>query len=211
MNFSKFFSRQARKPSGLFGRLISSQIFEKGNAELNDLMFEALGRCDDERILEIGFGPGKLIQEIADRSDPAMIEGIDFSKPMLDIAAKKNRIHIQNGKVRLHLGDFDTAPFDGKGFDKIFTVNTVYFWKNPESTVSRISGLLRPGGRIFIGLHEKKEMEKLPLDRDVFQYYSMEELKELLWVHGSFTDIEIRSKPGKKRISYCAVGTRPEA
>ena len=37
MNFETFFSKQARKPTGLFGRLIMSKIFDLGNAVLNDL------------------------------------------------------------------------------------------------------------------------------------------------------------------------------
>lgn len=209
MNFSTFFSRQARKPAGLFGRFISSQIFEKGNVELNDLMSESLGECEGEQLLEIGFGPGQLIKEIADQSKGVVIQGIDFSEPMFAIAAKKNRNHMKDGTVRLRLGNFDTASFDDQCFDKIFTVNTIYFWKTPKATLGKISKLLKPGGRIYIGLHEKSEMASMPLDRDVFRYYSMEELKEML--SASFEDIEVRSKPGKKRTSYCVMGTKPEA
>ena len=210
MSFSSFFSRQARKPAGLFGCFIASRLFEKGNAELNDLMFEILGECNNRRILEIGFGPGLLIKDVADRFKGAAIEGIDFSEPMFEAASKKNRKHIQSGKVRLCLGDFDTIPFEEKSFDQIFTVNTIYFWKNPEATVTKISRLLKPGGRVYIGLHEKSEMEIMGLDRDVFRYYSMEDLKDLLSMNNAFENVEVRSKPGKKRISYCVVGMRPE-
>ena len=38
MNFSSFFSEQARRPDGLFGRVVMSIVFDKGNAFLNDFV-----------------------------------------------------------------------------------------------------------------------------------------------------------------------------
>jgi hypothetical protein len=42
MNFKTFFSEQARKPSGLFGRWVMSKIFDHGNVAINDFMKELL-------------------------------------------------------------------------------------------------------------------------------------------------------------------------
>jgi ubiquinone/menaquinone biosynthesis C-methylase UbiE len=208
MNLLTYFSKQARKPTGFVGRFIASRIFEKGNAELNALMFKTLSINENDHILEIGFGTGKLIKEIADNMDNGFIEGVDFSDTMVEIAKKKNIMHSKTGKVKIHLGDFNDIHFDKNCFDKIFTVNTIYFWKNPEKTISKIYKLLKSGGKLFIGLHEKSEMEKMPLDRNIFKYYSIQDLKELLSVHGSFDNINIISKNGKRRTFYCAVGTR---
>ena len=208
MIFSTFFSKQARKPSGLFGRFIASRIFEKGNSELNALMLEAVAKSVNDHVLEIGFGTGKLLKEIADHMDNGVIEGVDFSETMVAMAIKKNLTHIKNGKVKIHSGDFDTIHFDDNCFEKIFTVNTIYFWKNPQATLAKISKLLKPGGKLFIGLHEKGEMEKMPLNRDIFKYYSMQDLKELLSIHGSFEDIDIISKKGKQKTCYCAVAIK---
>ena len=91
---------------------------------------------------------------------------------MVAIAQKKNRNHINKGKVKIHLGDFDEVRFDDNWFDKIFSVNTIYFWKNPDTTISKICRILKPEGKLFIGFHDKSEMEEMPLNRDVFQYYS---------------------------------------
>lgn len=140
--------------------------------------------------------------------DYGVVEGVDFSKAMVEIAKKKNLKNIKRGKVKIHLGDFDTMHFVEKSFDKIFTVNTIYFWKKPEITLSKICALLVPGGKLFIGLHEKSEMEQMPLNRDIFRYYSMQDLKELLSFSGSFADVEIISEKGKQKTCYCAVGTK---
>ncbi|MCB2228874.1 MAG: class I SAM-dependent methyltransferase [Desulfarculaceae bacterium] len=205
MNYATFFSRQARKPTGVFGRFYMSRVFEKGNAELNDLTFESLAVAANEHILEIGCGTGLLIKRIAGHETGALIEGIDFSKSMVALAHKNNRRHIKRGKVAIHLGDFAQVTFQPDAFDKVFTVNTVYFWKNPEAILAKIHRVLKPGGRLIIGFHEKSEMEKMPLNKDVFKYYSTQDMKELLAGHGSLEDTEVISRKGARKVSYCAV------
>ncbi len=83
MNFSTFFSEQARKPSGLFGRLVMSNIFNIGNVRLNRFVNEILSVQENDHILEIGFGTGKLIYEMAKQIDQGLIEGVDFSSTMV--------------------------------------------------------------------------------------------------------------------------------
>ena len=79
MNFKTFFSEQARKPSGFFGRWVMSKIFDHGNAAINDFMKEPLLLQENDHVLEIGFGTGKLIFEMAKRVNTGLIEGIDLS------------------------------------------------------------------------------------------------------------------------------------
>ena len=208
MNYSTYFSKQARKPTGIFGRFYMSRVFEKGNAELNALTFETLSIQANDHVLEIGFGTGALINKIAMLLDNGFVEGIDFSKSMVAIAQKKNRKHIDNGKVIIHLGDFNEQLFEDNSFDKIFSVNTVYFWKKPETTIAKIYRILKPGGKVIIGFHEKSDMEKMPLNKDVFQYYSTDDLAQLLSVHGSLNNIDFILRKGKRKTCYCAVATK---
>ncbi|MDM8518100.1 hypothetical protein QUF76_18035 [Desulfobacterales bacterium HSG16] len=53
MSFSDFFSNQARKPSGIFGRFFMSHVFEKGNAELNAFVKEMLSIQDNEGVYHL--------------------------------------------------------------------------------------------------------------------------------------------------------------
>jgi ubiquinone/menaquinone biosynthesis C-methylase UbiE len=103
MNFKTFFSEQARKPSGLFGRWVMSRIFDYGNAAINDFMKELLSLKENDHVLEIGFGTGKLISEMAKRVNKGLIEGIDLSDAMVAIAKKKNKKYIAEGKVILQI------------------------------------------------------------------------------------------------------------
>ena len=121
---------------------------------------------------------------------------------------RKNKKHIDSGKTGIHLGDFDDVHFEDNGFDKIFSVNTIYFWNNPSATIAKIRRILKPGGRILIGFHNKNDMEKMSLHDDVFRYYSTDDITELLSVHGSLNDIEIVSRKGKPMTCYCAIGIK---
>jgi ubiquinone/menaquinone biosynthesis C-methylase UbiE len=208
MGFASFFSNQARKPTGLFGRFVASQIFKKGNAEMNTFIYDSLSISEDDHILEIGFGPGELIHAMARRVDSGRVEGVDFSDTMLAVAQRRNRRQIKAGRVKLHLGDFDAMPFDGRRFDLIITVNTVYFWQKPEATIARMADLLKPGGRLAVGFHEKAEMQDSKLSRDVFRFYSPRDMQALLATCGAFKAIETISRKGKARDLYCAFGTK---
>lgn len=208
MNYSTYFSRQARKPSGLFGRFYMSQVFDKGNIELNDHLYEILSVKESDHILEIGSGTGKLVRKITNQLTTGLIEGVDFSKSMINISMKKNKKPISDGKVKFHFGEFEKLPFNPDSFDKVFSVNTVYFWRNPDVTIKKIKKILKRDGKLVLGYHEKSEMEKMPLNRDVFMYYSVKELEGLLSSDGDFRDIKTDIKKGKGKTCCCTEATK---
>ena len=208
MKFSTFFSKQARKPTGIFGRFYMSRIFEKGNSELNAFVKEILSAKGNDNILEIGCGTGMLLTQIADDLDDGFIEGIDFSQSMISIAQKKKISHINGKKIVIRHGDFDELKFEDNYYDKIFSVNTIYFWKDPIVTISKIVDLLKPKGMLVLGFHDKSEMGKMNLDKGIFQFYSSRDIIKLLTTEGKLNDVEIISRKGYRIINYCAIGTK---
>ena len=148
---SKVFSLQARKPTGLIGRYLMTKIFNKGNAALNSFVMDMLELESSDRILEIGFGPGKLINQMAAITTAGIVEGIDFSDVMLNQASRVNKHHISHGKVRLQRGECKSLPFEKGSFNKLCSINTLYFWKDPDKYFIEMFRVLRPGGMIAIG------------------------------------------------------------
>lgn len=208
MTFATFFSNQARRPAGFFGRYFGALIFRKGNAEMNAFVMDCLALGANDHVLEIGFGPGELIHAMARHAQEGLIEGVDFSKPMFAMANKRNRQTLRSGRVKLHLGDFDALPFNGRRFDLITTVNTVYFWPEPEATVAKIADLLKTDGRVAVGFHDKADMTGSALSRDVFRFYSTGDMEALLASSGAFRDIQILTRKGKTKTLHCALGTK---
>lgn len=200
-------SHQARKPSGFFGRYIMSLLFNKGNADLNLFLKENLDLNSNDQVLEIGFGPGLLINEMAKITTKGFIEGIDFSEAMVEQATKKNKQFIKDNRVRLQKGDCIKLPFEGNSFDKICSANTIYFWKQPKDNLSEIFRVLKPGGKIVIGFRDNKQMDVLNLSEDIFTTYSQDEVANLLSSIG-FSQVHITEKPGIPYVSYCAIAVK---
>jgi ubiquinone/menaquinone biosynthesis C-methylase UbiE len=208
MNFSSFFSNQARKPSGLFGRFIMSTIFDQGNAHLNSFVYELMSVQPDDQILEIGFGTGKLINKMVQQISNGCIVGVDFSDTMVSIAKKKNRKHIDKGKVKLFNGNFDEMTFGTDYFTKICSINTLYFWSNPKHTARKILAILKPKGRLVLAFEDIEQLKQRNLSSDIFHLYSKDSIQDLLISAGFSSDIRIESKKRGDSVLHCAVAQK---
>jgi len=81
-------------------------------------------------------------------------------------------------------GDLAALPFTTGAFDKIFSVNTIYFWENDTQALSEIKRVLKPGGKLVLALRPKHQMERYPFAQYGFRMLSKEALIELLENHG---------------------------
>ena len=208
MSLKTFFSEQARKPSGLFGRYIMPVIFDRGNSNLNRLMEEKLAVQQDEHILEIGFGTGKLIHSIAKQLDTGSIEGVDLSPTMVEIAERKNARYIKEGKVIVRHGDFGNMDYRDHSFDKICSTNTIYFWSHPDKYLNKIHKLLKPDGILAIAFEDKGQLETKPLNRNIFRFYSLDEIENLLLDNGFSGTINKYTREIKSNIYHCIVALK---
>jgi len=208
MNLKTFFSEQARKPSGLFGRWVMSKIFDHGNAALNNFMKEQLLLQENDHVLEIGFGTGKLIFEMAKQVNKGLIEGIDLSDTMVAIAEKKNKNYIAEGKVIIRQGDFEETAYNDNRFDKICSANTIYFWPQPGNFIKNILRILKPGGKLILAFEDIKQLESRPLNTNIFHIYHQDEIKKLLSGNGFSGSIDMISKEIKSLRYHCVVAVK---
>lgn len=200
--FTKFFSSQARRPSGLFGRWFMTLVFDKGNRALNKRMLELVAAGGSQRILEIGFGGGGCVKAMADELKDGMVEGVDFSDAMMHVAVRRNKKHIASGKVKLIQGDFAQAEYPPGRFDTVCSANTIYFWRDLKFTFSKICEVLKPGGQLVLAFVDRNKMKDLPLDMNVFTPVSHLHIQELLGTTG-FSRVAIHPLPGFETVMFC--------
>jgi SAM-dependent methyltransferase len=127
---------------------------------------------------------------------------------MISIARNKNRTFINKGKVNIVEGDFDTQSFEKESFDKVCTVNTIYFWPNPEITAQKIFSILRPGGLAVVAFEDIGQLKRKKLNQDIFRSYKSETVKDLLSESGFGTAINIKTNIKGKVKFHCVVAKK---
>jgi len=141
---------QAHHPRGTAGRVTAWEMAHRpSNRQRSRWVVSLLGRQPGQ-VLEIGFGPGLAIAELA-RAGAGHVYGIDHSGVMLRQAARRNAAAIRAGRVTLIRASVDQLPpaLDGP-FDAILAVNSLAFWPAPAQRLAELRRRLAPRGRMAI-------------------------------------------------------------
>jgi SAM-dependent methyltransferase len=142
---------QFHRPRGPVGHLVGwTMAHRSSNRERNIWAVSLLDVQPDDRVLELGFGPGIAIREAARLAVHGQACGVDHSEVMVRQAIRRNSASVRSGHVDLRLGSAQTLPDFGEPFDKILAVNSAGFWPEPVKRLRQLRGLLRAGGRIAI-------------------------------------------------------------
>jgi arsenite methyltransferase len=196
---------QLARPSGLLGRFLVGRWLNRANIGTNALAMEALSLAPGERVLEVGFGGGGLIGLMLQRA--ASVAALDLSPAMVKGAGRRFRRAIREGGLELHCGDADTLPFEPAAFDAVVTLNTIYFWNQPEAVLLECRRVLRPGGRLVLGMDDAAELRAWPGHRYGFRVYEVEEVMERMRSAG-FARLRLLTAHTPGRV-HCVVGTAP--
>jgi ubiquinone/menaquinone biosynthesis C-methylase UbiE len=130
------------------------------------------------KVLEIGMANGYFVKDLLSLSDGIDYTGCDYSELMVSEAVKMNREFIDKGIVRFVCAPAEEMPFPEKEFDRIYAVNTVYFWDNLSAAVSELYRVLKPGGQAVIGYRPQRHIKKGPFTKYGFNAYSDEYIKK---------------------------------
>lgn len=211
-SIKNYLARQARKPSGWIGRTIFPRIFNKDNKGMEQFGLELMSPVTNDRILEIGFGNGRLISEMMPQINEGKVCGIDISDEMVSLTAKRNAQWIQKGKLEIQKASVADIPYPDNHFDKVFTCNTIYFWPDPRENAREIRRVLKRGGEFYCAMRMKERMVSLNSvirdNRDVFQnLYEKREAKQLLREAG-FREVRLHQQPQESENIYIVSGIK---
>lgn len=187
-------------PRGLPGWL-GGAIMARMTRIRNQWTLSLLDIRPDEHILEVGFGPGALIQQLADKARQGYVAGIDMSPLMLKQASKRNAEAIGEGRVRLRIGSALELPFEDASFDKALSANSIHIWPDRLAGVKEMYRVLKPGGEIAIIVQPvwaRTDDEVKAIGEDLVD----------LLTEAGFQRSRLEFKQMKPKSSVCALGLR---
>ena len=197
---------QFHRPHGLGGRAAGWVMAHRGSNRKRNIW--AAGLLDvqpDDRVLELGFGPGIAIEAMAGRATRGLVVGIDHSEVMVRQATRHNRGAVRAGRVDLRLGNAQELPAFDAPFDKILAVNSLMFWDDPVARLKELRALLRPGGTIAIAYQPRG-----PQATDETAARAGREIAGHFATAG-FTDVRVETLTLKPTAVVCVLGVSPGA
>jgi arsenite methyltransferase len=206
MIFQSFFARQLARPSGLFGRLFTARWLEKANAGMNSLTLDELALGASDRLLELGFGSGYLLERVLANGLCAHVAGIDLSPEMVTLVSRRLRPYIKAGQAEIRLGDIESIPYADGGFSRVCSVNTLYFWKNPPRALAECRRVLTAGGRLALCFNDKSDMARWPGHAHGFTLYEVGEVTEMLASSGFSTIATSTAEDAEQGRFHCITG-----
>lgn len=160
---------------------------------------------DNEAVLEIGHGNADHVKSIVNKAQNIHYTGIDISETMHYEAKRLNEEFKNQTEFILYEGK--KLPFEDKTFDKIFTVNTVYFWEEPVDFLNEIHRVLKDNGTFVLTFGQRNFMEKLPFTQFDFILYNTDEMEQTVSkshfkrMKISEKEEEVKSKTGNETIT----------
>lgn len=105
----------------------------------------------DDQVLEIGCGHGVAVTLVCEHLVGGSITAIDRSSKMIELATRRNRQFVTDGKATFQTAALTEAEFGDARFNKIFAVHVGnLLTKEPARNLGIIKELLTPDGAFFI-------------------------------------------------------------
>lgn len=189
MGLFKQIGDQFHKPTGSLGRLVT-WIMNKQNKGQYDAIEHALNLSDipDElKILDIGFGNGYLLNSLLKRYN-GHYYGIDLSHDMIAACQKRNANYIQEDRLTISHGLAEQLPFEADFFDKIYTVNTSYFWESLDQVFLEIKRCLKKEGEFSLAFYSDSFLNTLPVTKTGYAKYPLATYRQAGIRHGFLVD-----------------------
>jgi ubiquinone/menaquinone biosynthesis C-methylase UbiE len=201
MNARQSVVNQFKQPHGPLGHLAGWIMATRpSNLARNDWTIGLLAIEPHHRVLEIGFGPGYAVAQVASRLTSGQIVGIDHSEVMLKQAQRRNAGAVRQGRVKLlcqsvaHL-----KRLDGR-FDRVFSANVAQFWDDRVSIFKEILRLLAPKAKVATTF-QPRHPKATDQDAVSFGELIVEEMKA-----AGFPSVRLEQGPRAPVLTVCAIG-----
>ena len=154
-------AQASRAHSKLCERVFGKDLTQEGQADMdsvNDLIGH-LGIGENDKVLDLGCGAGGIAEYISDETG-AHVTGLDYAATAIETAV--NRTSDKRDRLTFVQGDINLLDFPDHSFDKVFSIDTIYWVADIDEALASISRLIRPGGRLGIFIANTPLMDDAP-------------------------------------------------
>jgi SAM-dependent methyltransferase len=197
---------QLGRPHGILSPLVARAL-NRGNERAIAAAVDSAEIPRGAVAADIGFGGGVGLQLLLDRvGDDGVVHGIEIADDMLRRARSRFGRDVRSGRLRLSSGSLTELPLDDNSVDALITLNTVYFISELDAACAELARVLRPGGRVVVGIGDPEVMARLPFTPHGFTIRPVGEIAETL--QNSGLQVEQRRIDEKPMPRYLFIGRR---
>ncbi len=196
-------ARQLGEPTGFAGRLVG-RLLNRGNRSLVVAAVAAADCGPAADVADIGFGGGVGLDLLLD-CDGIVVHGVEMSETMLTEAQRRFSDFIARGRLRLYSGRMESLPLEDSALDAIISTNTIYFVPDLAAALGELVRVLRPGGRLVLGVGDPDQMSKMPFTRHGFRLRPIDELVPMIRDagFGQIDDRRVGDGQGASHLLVC--------
>ncbi|HXH77483.1 class I SAM-dependent methyltransferase [Nocardioides sp.] len=211
--FSAGLAKQLGHPSGMRGRLVARGL-NKGNRNVVLAAVAASEVHRDQTVADLGFGGGVGLRLLLDGVGVGgRVHGVEISETMLDGARRRFAQEVEAGRLTLSAGDLGALPLPDASLDAAITTNTVYFVEDLPRAFAEVARVVRPGGRVVVGIGDPDNMRTMTFTAHGFRLRPVEEVAGLLEAAGFGAPADRRVGEGEGAFHLLVaqrVGVPPE-
>lgn len=167
--------KQLACPYGETGIEIGKNLNETNIGMISNSI-EFLELKDKNLVLELGHANCGHLDKLIGAAKEIKYYGLEISETMWNEAQNAN----STKQAKFELYDGENIPYKDVFFDRIMSVNTIYFWSDPLKLISEIERTLKPDGICVLTYGDKEFMQKLPVVGEMFKLYGRSEIKDLV-------------------------------
>lgn len=142
-----------RQFSGVFG-YVAGLTMTVGRAADARLVADLAGLGPDDRVLDIGCGPGTAARFAARTA--ATVTGVDPSEPMLRWAGLLTRLRRPTGEIGWLAGAAEDLPLPDDSVTVCWSIASVHHWPDLEGGLAELVRVLSPGGT-FVAMEKRAD------------------------------------------------------
>ena len=115
---------------------------------------------------------------------------LDVSATMVAMATRKNREAVARGTASIRQIDGLSLGLEPASFDRVFTVHTLYFWKDTPEILRQLRESLRSQGRLVLTFRPEGAGIPARFRDSTYRFYTEAEVEALLRQAG-FTAVQL--------------------